>query len=239
MVCIDNPYTDAYFNLAAEEYLLEHFSGDVFMLWQNESSVIVGKNQNVQAEVNLDFAREHHIKVARRHTGGGAVYHDAGNLNLTFIETDDRPDFGKYTKRILTMLSVLGIQAQADERNSIYIDGLKISGCAQFIRKNRILFHATLLFSSDLSNLNATLNSLYTVPETETKHYVKSVKSPVTNILDPLTEPLQLHDFKRMILTDLLGNAGNSMYAFSREDTTAINRLKTEKYVTNNWNFQA
>jgi lipoate---protein ligase len=237
MVCIDNPYTDAYFNLAAEEYLLEHFCGDVFMLWQNEASVIVGKNQNVAAEVNLDFAREHHIKVARRHTGGGAVYHDAGNLNLTFIETDDRPDFGKYTKRILAMLSAIGIEAQADERNSIYIDGLKISGCAQFIRKNKILFHASLLFSSDLSNLSATLNSSYT--DTETKQYVKSVKSPVTNICDHLSEPLQLSDFKSMILNDFLGNAGNSMYAFSREDTSSINRLKKEKYVTNNWNFQA
>ena len=239
MICIDNHHTDAYFNLAAEEYLLENFSSDVFMLWQNDSSVIIGKNQNVQAEVNLDFARENNIKVARRHTGGGAVYHDSGNLNLTFIETDDRPDFGKYTRRILAMLSVLGIEAQADERNSIYIDGLKISGCAQFIRKNKILFHATLLFSSDLSNLTSTLNSLQTVPETDTKHYVKSVKSPVTNILEHLAQPLQLSEFKRMILNEFLGSAGNSLYAFSQEDTTAINRLKMEKYVTKNWNYQA
>jgi len=239
MICIDNQHKDAYFNLAAEEYLLEHFSSDVFMLWQNDSSVIIGKNQNIQAEVNLDFARENNIKVVRRHTGGGAVYHDAGNLNLTFIETDDHPDFGKYTKRILAMLSAIGIEAQADERQSIYIDGLKISGCAQFIRKNKILFHATLLFSSDLSNLFSTLNGLHTVSETENNHYVKSVKSPVTNISEHLSEPLQLSDFKKMILNDFLGNAGNSMYAFSKEDTTAINKLKREKYVTNNWNYQA
>ncbi len=243
MICIDNRHTDAYFNLAAEEYLLEHFSSDVFMLWQNDSSVIIGKNQNIQAEVNLDFARENNIKVVRRHTGGGAVYHDAGNLNLTFIETDDRPDFGKYTKRILDILAAIGIQAQADDRQSIYIDGLKISGCAQFIRKNKVLFHATLLFSSDLGNLSSTLNSLYTVPEKETqslkKHYVKSVKSPVTNIKEHLTEPLLLSDFKKMILSGFLGNTGNSLYAFSKEDTTAINRLKKEKYVTKNWNFQA
>jgi len=237
MICIDNQHTDAYFNLAAEEYLLEHFSSDVFMLWQNDSSVIIGKNQNIQAEVNLDFAREHHIKVARRHTGGGAVYHDAGNLNLTFIETDDRPDFSKYTRSILAMLSAIGIQAEADERNSIYIDGLKISGCAQFIRKNKILFHATLLFSSDLSNLNASLKSLHDV--TETKHYVKSVKSSVTNISDHLPEPLQLSDFKKRIVSDFLGNARNRMYTFSREDTLAINKLKKEKYATNNWNYQA
>jgi len=241
MICIDNRHTDAYFNLAAEEYLLDNFSSDVFMLWQNDSAVIIGKNQNIQAEVNLDFARENKIKVVRRHTGGGAVYHDSGNLNLTFIETDDHPDFGKYTKRILEMLSLIGIHAQADERQSIYIDGLKISGCAQFVRKNKVLFHATLLFSSDLNYLTSTLNSLYTVPETETtkKHYVKSVKSPVTNISEHLPEPIKLNDFKRLILNDILVNADNSIYAFSKEDTTAINRLKMEKYVTNNWNFQA
>ena len=241
MLCIDNRHTDAYFNLAAEEYLLEHFSSDVFMLWQNDSSVIIGKNQNVQAEVNLEFARENKIKVVRRHTGGGAVYHDAGNLNLSFIETDERPDFSRYAKRILEILATIGIEAQADERQSIYIDGMKISGSAQFIRKNRILFHATLLFATDLSNLTSTLNSLYTVPKEEgpKKHYVKSVKSPVTNIREHLPKPLPLADFKRMILHDFLRNAGNSMYAFSKEDTKAINKLKMEKYVTKHWNNQA
>jgi lipoate---protein ligase len=244
MICIDNPHTDAYFNLAAEEYLLKHFPSDVFMLWQNESSVIIGKHQNIEAEVNLDFARSNQIKVARRYSGGGAVYHDFGNLNLTFIESSEKPDFTKYTRQILAILASIGIQAQADERQSIYIDGLKISGCAQFIRKNKVLFHASLLFSTDLSNLTSTLNSLYKDTENGVqpvlKHYVKSVKSAVTNISEHLQTPLQLSDFKQIILSSLLGvNAGNSLYSFSKDDIAAINKLKIEKYSTSNWNYNA
>ena len=240
MLCIDNPNTDAYFNLAAEEYLLKNFSSDVFMLWQNESSVIIGKHQDIQAEVNLDFARKNRIKVARRYSGGGAVYHDSGNLNLTFIESSDHPDFGKYTKRILEILSTIGIHAKADERQSIFFDGRKISGCAQFIRKNKVLFHASLLFSTDLSNLSSILNSTYTAPVEglQQKRYVKSVKSPVTNISDHLQDPLQLSDFKRIILSSLLGErAGNSLYRFSKDDVAAITKLKKEKYSTTNWNY--
>jgi len=242
MICIDNPHTDAYFNLAAEEYLLKHFSSDVFMLWQNDSSVIIGKHQDIQAEVNLDFAQTNRIKVARRYSGGGAVYHDSGNLNLTFIESNSRPDFNKYTDQILEILASIGIQAQADERQSIYLDGLKIAGSAQFIRKDKVLFHASLLFSTDLNNLSGILNSTYKAPENglQPKHYVKSVKSPVTNISEHLTVPLQLSDFKRMIVSSLLGNsAGNSIYAFSKDDIAAITKLKNEKYSTTNWNYNA
>jgi len=242
MICIDNPHTDAYFNLAAEEYLLKNFSSDVFMLWQNDSSVIIGKHQDIHSEVNLDFARENRIKVARRYSGGGAVYHDSGNLNLTFIENNDHPNFGKYTIRILEILSTIGIQAQADERQSIYIDGLKISGCAQFIRKDKVLFHASLLFSTDLSNLSYILNSTYRAPENgpQPKRYVKSVKSPVTNISEHLKDPLQLSDFKRIIISSLLGGqVENSLYTFSKDDIAAITKLKEEKYSTTNWNYNA
>lgn len=242
MICIDNPHTDAYFNLAAEEFLLKNFSSDVFMLWQNDSSVIIGKHQDIHAEVNLDFARKNHIKVVRRYSGGGAVYHDAGNLNLTFIESSNHPDFGKYTRQLLEILSMIGIQAQADERQSIFIDGLKISGCAQFIRKNKVMFHASLLFSTDLSNLSYILNSSYAASEKglQQKSYVKSVKSPVTNICEHLQGPLQLSDFKQIILSSLLGkHTGNSLYRFSKDDVAAITKLKKEKYSTTNWNYNA
>ncbi len=233
---------DAYFNLAAEEYLLKNFSSDVFMLWQNDASVIIGKHQDIQSEVNLDFAKKNRIKVARRYSGGGAVYHDSGNLNLTFIESSNHPDFGKYTRQILEILSTIGIQAQADERQSIYIDGLKISGSAQFIRKDKVMFHASLLFSTDLSNLTYLLNSTYSAPKNELqpKRYVKSVKSPVTNISEHLKEPLQLADFKRIIFGNLLGDqVGNSVYTFSKEDISAITKLRNEKYSTTNWNYNA
>jgi len=241
MLCIDNPHTDACFNLAAEEYILKSFSKDVFMLWQNDPSVIIGKHQNIQAEVDMDFIRKNQIKVVRRSSGGGAVYHDLGNLNLTFIESNSHPDFNKHTKQIVGILSKIGIHANADKRHALYIDGLKISGSAQYLRKNKVLFHATLLFSSNLTQLASTLNGQNTNPENDQqKRYMRSVKSPVTNICEHLPYPLPIDDFKMLILKDLLDNdMNNRIYRFSIEDIAAITKLKQEKYVTTDWNFHA
>lgn len=244
MYCIDNPHTDAYFNLAAEEYLLKNFSGDVFMLWQNEPSVIIGKHQNIQTEVNLDFIRGKQIKVARRYSGGGAVYHDPGNLNLTFIETSDHPDFDKYVRQMQDFLSTVGIHATSDERRALYIDGLKISGSAQYIRRNKVLYHATLLFSSNLANLTKTLDSksaeMDNIQSSETWRYVKSVKSAVTNISEHLPHSLSIHEFRKEIIKYfIINNINSDTYAFSTKDTAAITKLEEEKYATTEWNCHA
>ncbi len=202
MLCINNPYTDVYFNLAIEEYLLKNSSRDIFLLWQNEPSVIVGKHQNIETEINLDFVREKQIKIARRISGGGAVYHDPGNLNFSFIENINS-GFDKYTKQMIEVLGKIGIRAQSDERHNIFIDGLKISGSAQCIHKNRQLFHATLLYSSSLENLTTALQSkvLTENPSTENPRiYVLSVKSPVTNISEHLHYPLGINELKDIIM---------------------------------------
>ena len=144
MLYINNPYTDAWFNLAAEEYLLKNFSDDIFMLWQNEPSVIIGKHQNVWDEINRNYIQEKHIKVVRRYSGGGAVYHDSGNLNITFIQTSKELASGIFTARLIAFLATFGIRAEADERQALTIDGLKISGSAQSIHKGRI-FHPPFL----------------------------------------------------------------------------------------------
>lgn len=243
MLCIDNTYTDVYFNLAAEEYLLKNFPDDIFMLWQNDLSVIIGKHQNLQTEVNLDFIGEKQIKVARRYSGGGTVYHDSGNLNLTFIESNDHPDFDKYSRQMLEFLSTIGIHAEADERHSLYVDGLKISGSAQYLRKNKVLYHATLLYSSNLNYLASTLESPYAHSgndeETRPWRHVKSVKSPVTNISGYLTCPMPIDEFKKLIINYFINNGTNNyIYQFSLQDITAIDQLKQEKYATNSWNYQ-
>jgi len=243
MICIDNPRMDAYFNLAAEEYLLTRFSSDIFMLWQNEPSVIVGKHQDIRSEVNLDFIQENKIKVVRRFSGGGTVYHDSGNINLTFIESNRRPEFDKFTKQILELLSTIGIHAQADERRAIYIEGFKISGSAQYIRKDKVLYHATLLFSSNLTILKSTLDSQYRYPknnpETRLWRSVKSVKSPVTNISEHLSYPLQIKEFKKIVINYFINSSkDNSLYEFNKEDIAAITKLKQEKYATTVWNCQ-
>ena len=186
MLYINNPYTDAWFNLAAEEYLLKNFSDDIFMLWQNEPSVIIGKHQNVWDEINRNYIQEKHIKVVRRYSGGGAVYHDSGNLNITFIQNSKELTSGTFTARLIAFLATFGIRAEADERQALTIDGLKISGSAQSIHKGRILHHATLL-STDLYRLDDRPQSTAErrPEEKEMKpapFYVKSVRSPVTNI---------------------------------------------------------
>ena len=159
MLCIHNTQTDPYFNLAAEEYLLKNFKENIFMLWQNEPSIVIGKHQDVWAEVNLKFVQDQQIKIARRFSGGGAVYHDPGNLNLTFIETGQIMQTDKYTIQIMNFLKTLGVHVEMDERKGLTIGGFKISGSAQSIHKNRYMHHATLLFSTDLDRLVTSLKS--------------------------------------------------------------------------------
>lgn len=239
MICIDHTGTDVYFNLAAEEYLLKHSREDIFMLWQNEPSVILGKHQDIYAEVNLDYAQNKGIKVARRFSGGGAVYHDAGNLNLTFIESTKNPDFNLYVRRIVSMLNLLGIHAHPDERKGLNIEGLKISGSAQSIHKERVLFHATLLVESNLKQL---IQSLEASPENERLHAakqpfrVRSVKSPVTNLLSHLPHNMNREDVKAFILHYYLSeNPSNRLTALSEEDRAEIEKLKENKYRTHEW----
>ena len=157
--CIYSPSTDIYFHLAAEEYLLKQGNEDVFMLWQDTPSVVIGKHQRLQAEVDREWVERKRIHIARRFSGGGAVYHDLGNVNLTFIETVSRlPDFSLYLHRILDFLKLMGIMAKGDDRLGIYLNGLKISGSAQYVHKNRVLYHCTLLYDTDLTILNKVLN---------------------------------------------------------------------------------
>lgn len=240
MLCIYNTHTDAYFNLAAEEYLLKNSQEDFFMLYRNEPSVIIGKYQHVLSEVNWDFVADNKIKIARRFSGGGAVFQDDGNLNITFIGSGV-PNFDLYNQRIMTFLSGYGIQVETDERRALKISGLKISGSAQAIHKGRTLYHATLLFSSDLHKLVTVLESDFQ-PSSDmihSKKYVKSVKSPVTNIAKHLGTIPDINDFSHHIMEYFLGeNPTNYMYRFSQEDLWNINKLVETKYATDHWNLE-
>ena len=130
MVIYRNSSIDPYFNLAAEQYLLDTKQGEIFMLWKNDRSVIVGKNQNAYAELDLEYVRQNEIKVVRRLTGGGAVFHDVGNVNFTFIvpHTENATlDFARFTKPIINAIKSLGVEDVClSGRNDILINGMKI-----------------------------------------------------------------------------------------------------------------
>lgn len=238
MLCIKHPNTNPYFNLAAEEYVLKNFSDDVFMLWRDEPSVIVGKHQNTLAEINLDFVRDNQIKVVRRLSGGGAVFHDLGNLNFTFIvngEDGNLVDFRKFTKPILDVLLTLGIDAKFEGRNDLTIEGKKFSGNAEHVYKKRVLHHGTLLFSSKMTDLS---ESLKVNPLKYQDRAVKSVRSRVTNISDHLKASMDVMQFRDLIMNHIQEMYSDAVdYDYSQADLTAINALTDTKYSTWDWNF--
>ena len=238
MLCINDHCTDPYFNLAAEEYVLKQFSKKCFMLWRNAPSVIVGRHQNSLAEINLDYVKRNNIKVVRRLSGGGAVFHDLGNLNFTFIENAQNEkliDFQKYTQPIIAVLQSLDIDARFEGRNDLLIEDKKFSGNAEHIYRNRVLHHGTLLFASELADLSGALNAN---PAKFTDKSIKSLRSRVTNISNHLKKPLNIETFRNLILQYMMNNYNDcEPYSYTEADITAICKLRDEKYSTWNWNF--
>ena len=238
MLIIKRYQTDPYFNLAAEEYILKNFSEDTFMLWRNVPCIIVGKHQNTLSEINVDYVKKNNIPVVRRLSGGGAVFHDLGNLNFTFIQTGKQEsliDFRKYTEPILEVLQKMGIDAKFEGRNDLTIDGRKFSGNAEHIWKNRVLHHGTLLFSSHMPNLADALNA---DPLKFQDKAVKSVRSRVTNISEHLKESMNVMDFAALIQNHIVEkNQDARMTELSQKDHDNIYELVRTKYSTWEWNF--
>lgn len=231
--CIYSPYTDIYFHLAAEEYWLKQGKENLFMLWQDTPSVVIGRHQRVQSEVDREWAEWQGIRIARRFSGGGAVYHDLGNINLTFIETVSRlPDFTVYLRRTLDFLSSVGIRAEGDERLGIYLNGRKISGSAQCVYKDRILYHCTLLYDTDLAVLNKVLNPPLGEEALSPGYSVPSVRSEVTNIR-PYLPSRTVDDFKKEMF--LYFSQSQFVSSFREKEIEAIRQLREEKYRREEW----
>lgn len=238
MLCIISPYSNPYFNLASEEYLLKCFQEDIFLLYGNVPSIIVGKHQNTLAEINLPFVQERGIQVARRISGGGAVFHDQGNLNFAFFSNGkegELVDYKRATMPIIEAMGTLGLDVRLGKRNELLLGGLKISGTASHVFKQRVLHHGTLLFSSEMGILSAALNSSM---DRFTDRAVKSVRSKVTNIRDYLTESMDVEVFRDRILSHILqSNESNEVYKFSETDLREITSLRDSKFSTWEWNF--
>ncbi len=238
MLCIYNNSNEPYYNMATEEYLFKKFNDDIFMLWRNDNAIIVGKHQNTLAEINLDYVKQKNIKVVRRLSGGGAVFHDLGNLNFTFIMNAGNGlpvDFRKYTEPIIEVLQKMDIPAKFEGRNDLTIDGKKFSGNAMHVVRNRILQHGTLLFASEMADLS---EALKVNPLKYQDKSVKSVRSRVTNISEYLKTELKIDDFSSMVMGHIMNKYDDcTLYELTDVDKEEIQKLAKSKYSTWEWNF--
>lgn len=243
MKFIDNEgITDPSINLAIEEYILQNFGEEdtYLLLFINAPSIIIGRNQNSIEEINTDYVDENEIKVIRRLSGGGAVYHDEGNLNFSFITKDDGEsfhNFAKFTQPVVEALNNIGVPAELIGRNDLLVEGRKISGNAQFSTKGRMFSHGTLMFDSEIEHLVAALN---VKQEKITSKGIKSIRSRVANISEYLDEQISMDDFKELILRYIFNvDDVNDIprYKLTEQDWERIHEISEKRYKKWEWNF--
>ena len=241
MKYIESLSNNPYYNLAFEEYCFKNLTRDedFVYLWINSPTIVVGKNQNTLEEINLEYIKKNNINVVRRITGGGAVYHDLGNLNFSIFTNaigKEKIDFGQINIPILKSLEKFGIKAELSGRNDLTLDGKKISGIAQSVWKKRILNHGTILFDTDLGVLSEALN--VKADNMESKG-VKSVKSRVTNIKPYMTDDISILEFKDMLLKHIFKDIGEEPTEFklSTEQLEEIQTLYEDRYSKWEWNY--
>ncbi len=243
MKFIDNKgITDPTINLALEEYVLQNFGEqDTYLLFYiNKPSIIIGRNQNSIEEINTNYVDENGIKVVRRLSGGGAVYHDEGNLNFSFITKDDGEsfqNFAKFTQPMVEALNKLGVPAELQGRNDLAADGRKISGNAMFSTKGRMFSHGTLMFNSEIENVVSALN--VKMEKIESKG-IKSIRSRVANISEFLEEEITMDGFKEMILRyvfDVEDVKDVPRYELTEQDWENVHKISEERYQKWDWNY--
>lgn len=239
MFYLESPSRDPYFNLALEEYVFERMdkSKSYFMLWQNDNTIVVGKYQNTAEEIDQAYVDAHGIRVARRLSGGGAVYHDKGNLNFTFIvDQADAPglNFKIFVEPVIRALARFGVHAAFTGRNDLTIDGMKFSGNAQYARRGRLLHHGCIMLDS---NLTSVADALRVKEAKFDSKAVKSVRSRVTTINAHAPAPISMEDFKGALKECAMASGELEPCTLTEEDLAAIRKLRDEKYATWAWNY--
>ncbi|ANE47784.1 lipoate--protein ligase [Paenibacillus swuensis] len=240
MLFIDHEgHHDPGINLAIEEFALRHLNmdQDYLLFYINEPSIIIGKNQNTLEEINLPYVKENQIHVVRRLSGGGAVYHDLGNLNFSFITKDDGKSFNnykKFTEPVVQALRSMGVEAELTGRNDIQVGERKISGNAQFSTRGRMFTHGTLLFNTEMDHVVQALN---VNPEKIQSKGVKSVRSRVANITEFLADDMTIEQFKQHILRAIYGEGQIEQYKLTDTDWVKIREISEDRYRNWDWNF--
>lgn len=240
---VDNKgITDPRINLAIEEYVLKEMDieQDSFLLFYiNEPSIIIGKNQNTVEEVNTEFVDANGIHVVRRLSGGGAVYHDLGNLNFSFLTKDDGEsfrNFAKFTEPVIEALAKMGVTAELKGRNDILVDDKKVSGNAQFATKGRMFSHGTLMFDTEIERV---VKALKVKKDKIESKGIKSIRSRVTNIKEYMpNQEMTIEDFRLEILKSIFGGEENiQYYELTEQDWENIHALSKERYQNWDWNY--
>jgi len=240
MLIIDSPSNDAYFNIASEEYLLNKYpEEEIFLLYVNAPSIIVGRFQNTLAEINMDYVHANKIKVVRRMSGGGAVYHDQGNLNFSFhtpVGDNDFSDFSKFTRPVVDLLNGLNVPARLEGRNDLLVDGKKFSGNAKLVRNGKMIQHGTILLNSEMAILG---NALKVNPLKFKDKAVKSARARVTNLIDYLPKGTTVDSFKALLIDQIIkdNTSASTIHRLTPDETAGIRKLADEKYSTWDWNF--
>ncbi|QHJ71898.1 lipoate--protein ligase [Planococcus halotolerans] len=242
MYFVDNKgITDPRINLAIEEYLLKNMDveKDPFLLFYiNEPSIIIGKNQNTAEEINTDYVDSNGIHVVRRLSGGGAVYHDLGNLNYSFITVDDGEsfrNFRKFTEPVVKALNDLGVNAELSGRNDLMAEGRKISGNAQFSTRGRMYSHGTLMFDTDVDEV---VSALKVSKEKIESKGIKSIRSRVANISEFLEKPMTVTEFRSAILHSIFeGEENVKLWELTDKDWEGIHEISRERYGNWDWNY--
>lgn len=242
MYFVDNKgITDPRINLAIEEYVLKNMDidKDSFLLFYiNEPSIIIGKNQNTVEEINTEYVDANGIHVVRRLSGGGAVYHDLGNLNYSFITKDDGEsfrNFKKFTEPVIKALADMGVTAELLGRNDILVEGRKVSGNAQFATQGRMFTHGTLMFDTEIERVVSALK--VRKDKIESKG-IKSIRSRVANISEFIEGPMTIEQFRMEILKSIFEGEENVQYwELTDEDWDNIRALSAERYGNWDWNY--
>lgn len=239
LVYYESACTNPYYNLAMEEYLFHHKKEHqiVLFLWQNERTIVIGRYQNLLEEVNMKYATEENISIVRRNSGGGAVYHDLGNLNYTIImdeKKEESIDFSSFMQPLLKTVQSLGIPAEISGKNDIKVKEYKISGNSIYISSGKVLLHGTVLINSDLQVLQRVLTRRSKVVNSKA---TGSIKSNVKNLELLYGRKIKVADFKRMFRHQFGEGKEISYGTFSEEDINDIKKLAQKKYMTNEWNY--